>query len=373
MPAELLSLETTDTTVAIQRCADALLNGRLLVLPTETVYGLGALASNADAVARLCFKKERRKGHALALAVSGYSMAKEYVPALPPVAERLARRFWPGPLTIVAEAGEPDGKLSSFSQAALDSIMPQTTCGFRTPQNDFLLEVIRAVNAPIVLTSANISGQKPATTAQEALESLGDRVDLIVDGGPAAYGKPSTVVKLDADGLTILREGAVSAQTIEDSALKTFLFVCTANLSRSPMAESLARKAFADRLKISTEELRRRYRFCSAGTNAPANEKANPFAQRVLSAEYNLSLENHRSRRVDDAILRDADVIFTMEETHRRILQNEYPDHADRILLLAPNGDAVSDPYGGTETDYSACARRIADLLQERLEQMISD
>jgi len=62
-----------------------------------------------------------------------------------------------------------------------------------------------------------------------------------------------------------------------------------------------------------------------------------------------------------------------MEETHRRILQNEYPDHADRILLLAPNGDAVSDPYGGTETDYSACARRIADLLQERLEQMISD
>lgn len=374
MHPDFISIEKTGVSDAVARCSRALRQGKLLVLPTETVYGLGALASNADAVARLCQRKERRQGHALPLAVSGFKMVKEYVADFPPIAERLARRFWPGPLTIVVNLSQSEDKLKTFPEDSLRAIAPQNTCGFRAPQNDFLLSVINAVNAPLVLTSANISGRSPATSAQEAKEALGDRVDLVVDGGIATYGTPSTVVKVIKNEISILREGALSLDALRDATIKTTLFVCAANLCRSPVAEAIARKLVAEELNTPPESIEARgIRVESAGIYASDSRPAPSSVCRLMQKLYGLALDSHRSKGVDASLIRDADNIFTMEKTQCLALQSLYPEHADRIATLDPSGCDVADPFGGPGKGYRVCFKRIESLVKSRLSQILKE
>ena len=368
MLPEILSLEKVNVSEAVGRCADSLLRGKLLVFPTETVYGLAAIASNANAVSRLCIEKERRQGHALPLAVSGFEMVREFVSDAPPLAERLARRFWPGPLTLVVDASESGGKWRSFSKDALKAIMPQNSCGFRAPQNDFLLNVIRRVGVPVVLTSANISGRPPATTVKEAIESLGDRVDLYVDGGPAAYGQPSTVAKIDENGITILREGAVSSKALKNASVKTIMFVCSANRGRSPMAEGITKVILGKELGVSPDKLEENgFRVISSGTDAYESLPATPPVIRVMEDDYGLSLKQHRSKRVTLEMLKDLDVVFTMEIAHRDLLHRLYPDGANRIITLSPDEKDIADPYGSSVKEHRKCARQLESLIKARL------
>ncbi|MCF0234875.1 MAG: transcription termination factor Rho, partial [Thermoguttaceae bacterium] len=150
-----------------------------------------------------------------------------------------ARRVWPGPLTLVLGVNLEAGKseLVRLSEVSRRAIAPTSAVGFRAPQNDFLQRVLTELNEPIALTSANLSGEKPATNAQEAKVGLGDRPDLIVDDGPAAFGAPSTVVKVAGAKLEILREGAIPSEKIHELCARAVIFVCTGNICRSPMAE----------------------------------------------------------------------------------------------------------------------------------------
>ena len=372
MQPKVLLLEKADVSDVVAQCVCALRQGALLVLPTETVYGLGALASNADAVSRLCVQKERQLGHALPLAVSSFAMAREYVDDLSPLAERLARHFWPGPLTLVVDASHSSGKLQTLPKGALNAIMPRQTCGFRVPRNDFLCRVIDAVGAPLVLTSANLSGRSPALTAQEAKESLGPRVDLVVDGGPATYGLSSTVAKLSGKEITILREGVISSENLQNAAIKTNLFVCAANMCRSPVAEVIARKIIAERLNIPPDELEANgVRVVSAGIIAPISRPAPPVVRRFVQKFYGVTLDSHLSKGIDSSLVRYADNIFTMEKAQSETLRALYPEHADRITTLDPSGHDVADPFGGTGKDYRTCFKTIESLVKIRLNQLL--
>jgi L-threonylcarbamoyladenylate synthase len=192
---------------AIAKAAEALRLGRLVAFPTETVYGLGGDATCDRAVAAIFAAKGRPSFNPLIAHVSSLEQA-ETLAEMGPDAHRLAARFWPGPLTLVLprRAGSP---VSLLASAGLDSI------AVRMPDHPVALALIEATGRPLAAPSANRSGAVSPTTARHVAECLGDRVSLILDGGPCRVGVESTVIDLSGDRPVLLRPGGVAAETLE--------------------------------------------------------------------------------------------------------------------------------------------------------------
>jgi L-threonylcarbamoyladenylate synthase len=189
---------------AMRHAADVLRHNGLVAFPTDTVYGVGALAFKAEAVQRLYVVKGRATDKAIAVLVARTADLPKVAQELTPSAQRLARDFWPGPLTLVVPK-HPD-------LPAAVSALP--TVGVRFPDHPVARGLLE-LTGPLAVTSANRSGEPNALTAEEVLAHLSGRVDLLIDGGRAPGGIPSTVV--DCTGLApmILRQGPVSAAEIE--------------------------------------------------------------------------------------------------------------------------------------------------------------
>jgi L-threonylcarbamoyladenylate synthase len=193
-----------DDPACIDRAARLLAAGELVCYPTDTVYGVGALASNDAAVRRLYAVKGRDPRNPMPLLL-GDPEAAQWVAEVTPTARALMRRFWPGPLTIVMT------KAPSFRSLALAG---EDTVALRVPDLDILREIIRAVGEPITGTSANRSGARPPRFAAEAALQLGDMVALVIDGGAARLGRESTIVDITRDPPVVLREGPVSREEL---------------------------------------------------------------------------------------------------------------------------------------------------------------
>lgn len=178
--------------------------GGLAVYPTDTVYGLGCDPLNIKGVKRIFRVKGERRKPLPILASSIDSVEK--IAFLSQEAKKIAKRFWPGPLTLVAPKKPA---LPDLVTCKLNSV------GVRVPKHDVALQLISLSNGLLVGTSANKTGEKPPRTAHEAAQ-LGEEVDVILDGGPATLGVPSTVVDLTSKKLRILREGPISFKEISE-------------------------------------------------------------------------------------------------------------------------------------------------------------
>jgi len=187
---------------AIRRAAEVVSNGGLVAYPTDTVYGLGCNPFNPTAVRRLVKAKRRLKG-GLPVLVDCSQRAKK-LGQFNPVAVQLANNFWPGGLTLVVPSA-----LEFPPEVSSEGLI-----GLRVPNREDTLQLIRGCSSSLVGTSANISGMPPATTADEVLTSLGEEIDIVLDGGPCKSGKESTVVRVTSKGCLILREGAISIESI---------------------------------------------------------------------------------------------------------------------------------------------------------------
>lgn len=191
---------------ALERAAEIIRSGGLVAFPTETVYGLGANALDADAVARIYQAKGRPFASPLIVHVLDEIGARSLAAEWPRQAQQLAQRFWPGPLTLVLKKAE---SVPDLVTAGLDSV------GIRVPANPTALALIRAAGVPIAAPSANLFTQLSPTTAQHVETSLGTRVDMILDGGPTPVGIESTVVSLRRTPPSILRPGMISRAELE--------------------------------------------------------------------------------------------------------------------------------------------------------------
>jgi L-threonylcarbamoyladenylate synthase len=203
-------LVSTETDVsAFDEALRILANGGLVVFPTDTVYGVGAAVDRPDAVARLFLAKGRPLERAIPVLVSGEDAIERLSSAIHDHTRLLVREFWPGPLTIVLPA----------AKWLPVEIVRDTGCvGVRMPDHPVALTLIERSGGAIATTSANQSGEPETDCAADALDQLDGRVDLVVDGGRAPGGVPSTVVKIDDDGSwRILRHGAVSSDMIEQA------------------------------------------------------------------------------------------------------------------------------------------------------------
>jgi len=190
----------------LQHAAELIRQGGLVAFPTETVYGLGANALDADAVRRIFEAKGRPWASPLIVHVGDEAMARAITAEWPAMARRLTREFWPGPLTLVLKKAPivPD-----IVTANLDSV------GVRMPSHPIALQLIRTAGVPIAAPSANRFSELSPTTADHVRESLGDRVDLILDGGPTTVGIESTVVSLHRTPPLVLRPGMITKEQVE--------------------------------------------------------------------------------------------------------------------------------------------------------------
>ena len=186
--------------------------GKAVVYPTDTAYGLGVDATNLKAVKQLYKIKGRSFKKPVHVVINGLAMAKKYA-KFDRVAEKLFKKFWPGPLTLVLESriwNTEYGKILSAGAA---------TIGIRVPNNRFALELVKRFGKPITATSANISGGKTPYTIQDVLSQFQDKKyqpDLCVDAGKLPFIKPSTIVSFDEKGkLKVLREGPLSLHEIQ--------------------------------------------------------------------------------------------------------------------------------------------------------------
>lgn len=190
----------------IRAAVDALNAGELVVLPTETVYGIGADARNSEAVARIYAAKGRPSYNPLIIHVASAEIAGRYV-IFDDTAKKLAKAFWPGPFTLVLPLN-PSGGLSPAVSAGLDTV------AVRVPAHPVAQALLQMFDGPISAPSANRSGRISPTTASHAADELGDRVAMILDGGPCDEGVESTIVALCDGYVDILRPGSVTPEEI---------------------------------------------------------------------------------------------------------------------------------------------------------------
>ncbi len=172
----------------------------VIVYPTDTFYGLGANCLSEKALQRVFEIKERPSSKGLPVLVSDLEMARGTAAELPPVFFPLAARFWPGPLTLVLKAA---------SHLPQELIGPKRTIGIRLPDVPWLQALVRQTGIPLITTSANISGQGEIASPEKVIHLFQDKVDLIVDGGPAPGGLPSTVLDLTGEKPILVREGVI--------------------------------------------------------------------------------------------------------------------------------------------------------------------
>jgi L-threonylcarbamoyladenylate synthase len=198
-----------DDPAAIASAAGLLREGRLVAFPTETVYGLGANALDAEAVARIFAAKERPSFDPLIVHLADGAELSDHVvatDAADPRVARLADRFWPGPLTIVLRRRD---HIPAIVTAGLPTV------GLRVPDHPVARALIRAAGVPLAAPSANRFGRISPTRAEHVARGLGTRVDLVLDGGPCRVGVESTVILLAEGRATLLRPGGVPAEAIE--------------------------------------------------------------------------------------------------------------------------------------------------------------
>jgi len=188
---------------AIQTALEILQSGGLVSFPTDTVYGVGALAFDAKAVESIYTAKDRPIEKAIPILIGGAEDMEKVGMNIPDIAHQLAARFWPGPLTVVI----PKKPTLPESVSATDTV------GVRMPDHEVARALLRAAG-PMAVTSANISGQPSPSTAPEVFAQLGGRIDLIIDGGATPGGVPSTVIDCTGEELRILREGPISLEEI---------------------------------------------------------------------------------------------------------------------------------------------------------------
>jgi L-threonylcarbamoyladenylate synthase len=186
--------------------AQLLRAGKLVAFPTETVYGLGANALDAEAVARIFEAKERPRTSPLIVHVASPEMVHVVVEEWPDAARRLVERFWPGPLTLVLRK-QPT--VPAIVTAGLGSV------GIRMPAHPVARMLLKAAQIPVAAPSANRFTQLSPTTAEHVRAGMGDRVDYILDGGPCTVGIESTVLSLIGDEPVLLRPGGVAREDLE--------------------------------------------------------------------------------------------------------------------------------------------------------------
>jgi protein-tyrosine phosphatase len=369
--AEVLDWQgTPDPRSAVRRLVEALREGRVIAFPTETSYALAASGLAPEAVARV--REASAASEPLPLAVRGLAEARDWVPGLGALGQRLARRFWPGPLALEVQAAPDQGLPARLPEAVRQAVCPAGALRLRAPAHEAVLEVLRLLPGPLVLAPVRVEGGEGAEApdAEQALRAAGERVDLVLDDGPCHYRQPATVVGVNGSSWAVVRPGVVSEQRLREQSGCVVVFVCTGNTCRSPLAEALFKKRLADALGCAAEELPARGFFVlSAGLAAMMGGEAAAEAVEV-ARRYGADLSGHRTQPLSGELAAQADYLIAMTRGHRQALLERYPRLGARPRLLRPDGADLPDPVGQAQPVYEECGEQIWRCLDSLLAEV---
>lgn len=370
MSAVLIDLnQTEDVRDVIHRAVEALAAGKIIAIPTETVYGLAASALQPEAVKKLWDLKGRDATKPFAIAVKSLEDSLDYVPEMSPLARRLARRCWPGPVTLVLD-DHPESVIHQLDQSVIDATVPSGSVGLRVPDHDVTLQILRLCAGPVVLTSANLAGQPAAVDGQTVVNDLEEHVDMIIDAGPTKFQNASTVVRVQGDQLNVLREGVVKGDSVRGLTDYIAVLVCTGNTCRSPMAEAMLKKQFSKKFGCQIEQLTDYgVTIVSAGISAMPGAPAADQSIEVMR-QYGVDISTHCSQPMTGRLAKCADVILTLTNSHRRAIVSQWPELTDMVKTLRPDGGDISDPIGSPVAVYQACAQQIDQCLDHWLQHI---
>ncbi|MCA1900084.1 MAG: threonylcarbamoyl-AMP synthase [Chloroflexi bacterium] len=239
------------TTENILLAAEILRAGGLVAFPTETVYGLGANALDEEAVKKIFAAKERPAADPLIVHLAGLEHIEQAAKSAPPLARRLAERFWPGPLTLILPK-QP--QIPRLVTSGLDTV------AVRAPAHPVALSLLRAAGTPIAAPSANRFGHTSPTAARHVWDDLKDRIEIILDGGATPLGVESTVLDISAVPPRILRPGGVTREMLEDEIGKVAVIESSRQVEAGLPSPGLLEKHYAPRAQMiffKGEEARR--------------------------------------------------------------------------------------------------------------------
>jgi protein-tyrosine-phosphatase/tRNA A37 threonylcarbamoyladenosine synthetase subunit TsaC/SUA5/YrdC len=337
-----------DPHAVIHHAVQLLRQGRTVAFPSGSGYVVTASALVSEAVGQLS-----AEGEALSLAVRGASEVRDWVPALSPLGQRLARRLWPGAVTLIVGGDLERGLASRLPQEVRLRLCGQGTLRLAMPQHEALRELLRHLPGPLLMREGQAETQ----------------ADVIVADDPPAP-QPATVVAVNGNAWEIVRPGAVSAEQIRERSACRIVFVCTGNTCRSPLAEALCKKQLADRLGCAVEELPARgYHVVSAGLAASAGGPAAGEAEQVARG-YGGDLSAHRSQPLTAELAASADYLVGMTYSHVHALTDYFGSAIVAPRLLDPAGD-IADPIGREQAVYDECGQQIWQQLESLVAEIL--
>lgn len=354
----------------IHEAVHRLAKGELVAFPSETLYFVAASSLKSAAVRRLQEAAARRGHGYLELLVKGPAEAADFLPNMSRTGWKLARRCWPGPVTIAFDVSKQDGLFNALPSEVKHAVTNSAEVWFRAPAHGAVSEVLRLSPAPLVALRENEAHGNGLNTAEGVAQRYGDNVSLIIDDGACRYGQPESVIRIENDDWKLLCSGVVTETTLNRLASEIFLFVCTGNTCRSPLAEGLFRKLLSEKLKCSQDELYDRgYLVTSAGISAAPGAPASPESIEI-AAGYGVDLQTHQSQPLTDRLLQQADHIYAMTRGHHEAIVQSHPEVSGRVELLARDQSDIPDPLGGGIEDYEYCEREIERNLRAILDEM---
>jgi protein-tyrosine-phosphatase/tRNA A37 threonylcarbamoyladenosine synthetase subunit TsaC/SUA5/YrdC len=347
----------------------ALVEGRLVALPAETAYHVFASGLKPEAVSKLAELAAANKSRRPCIFLRSPQEALDYSPSLSLVASRMVNRGWPGPLVLELPADDDRGLAGNLPTSVRAQLLIE---GRYLPQrvaaHDAIVQAMRLMPGPLVAASMVDASGKAICCGQEAAQAASDSVSAVVDDGKTHYGGFASTVRVDGPNCHITAPGVVDFEALHRLSQFLVLLVCTGNTCRSPMAEAILRDLIRNRFPESFNSSLPPAGIFSAGLSAFPGGPASPEAITVMK-KRGLNLQQHQSHSLTERALRQADLILTMTNSHRSAILEKMPELRHKVHLLSGNQSDVSDPFGGAEAVYAACADQIETYLERWLTQ----